>query len=255
MQEIRLFSGNGSAQAIKSPVKLEILNLLEQGACSFDTIVDVTGKAKSTISTHIKDLEEKGILFSHPDPTDLRRRVISKNAIFIGTLTNQETDLEDRLEIPKDIDHLESPDLFRIILMTLRVEALALGINVDPVFTRVGSQIANYVAPWFVQSTLEHMLNTISEFWTKHGLGTVVVKSIDPIIIEISDCIECSQHPVTGKTECHLFMGFLKTLFCQFYQFDVMVTENTCYAAGDNLCTFEITTPSRPNGSTPKVVS
>jgi len=245
IQEIRLFSSDKSVHAIKSPVKIEIFNLLDQGDCSFDTIVAATGKAKSTISAHIKDLEERGLLFSHPDPTDLRKRIISKSAICIGTLRNQDRDLQNRLNIPRDINHLQTLDLFRIILMTLKMEALTLGINVDPLFKRVGNQIGMHLAPWFVQNTLEAMLKIISQFWHEHGLGTMRVKSMDPIIIEVTDCIECSQYPIIGKVECHFSMGFLKTLFSHYFQTDAIVTEKTCYAAGDNKCTFEIVASTR----------
>jgi predicted hydrocarbon binding protein len=243
-QEIRLFSSDESVHAIKNPVKIKILNLVDQGDCSFDTIVATTGKAKSTISAHIKDLEKRGLLFSHPDPTDLRKRIISKSAIFIGTLTNQDRDLQNRLKIPKDINQLQTSDLFRIILMKLRMEAIALGINIDPLLKRVGNQIGMHLAPWFVQNSLEDMFEIMSQFWHEHGLGTVVVKSIDPIIIEIANCIECSQYPITEKVECYFSIGFIKTLFSQYYQTEIMIIETTCYAAGDNKCTFEVVGPT-----------
>jgi predicted hydrocarbon binding protein len=249
IQEIRLFSSDKSVHAIKSPVKIEIFNLLDQGDCSFDAIVAATGKAKSTISAHIKDLEERGLLFSHPDPADLRKRIISKSAICIGTLRNQDRNLQNRLVIPKDITHLQTLDLFRIILTTLKTEALSLGINVDPLFKRVGSQIGTHLAPWFVQNTLEDMLKIISQFWHDHGLGTLKVKGMDPIIIEITDCIECSQYPITKKIECHFSKGFLKTLFSQYFQTEAMVTEKSCYAAGDSKCMFEIVASTRQKKS------
>ena len=242
-QEIRLFSSDESVHAIKSPVKIQILNLLDQGDCSFDSIVTATGKAKSTISTHIKDLEKMGLLFSYPDPNDLRKRIVSKSAIFIGTLTNQDRNLENRLQIPSDITSLRTSDLCRIILATLKMEALILGINVNPLFQRVGSQIGTQLAPWFVQDTVEGTLGIMSQFWDDHGLGVLVTKNIDPIIIEITDCIECSNYPLTGKSECHFSMSFIKALFSHYYQTEVTVTEQTCYAAGDNKCTFEITVP------------
>ena len=243
-QEIRLFSSDESVHAIKSPAKIQILNLLDQGECSFDGIVAATGKAKSTISTHIKDLEKMGVLFSHPDPNDLRKRIISKSAICIGTLTNQDRNVENRLLLPNDITGLRTSDLCRIILVTLKMEALTLGINVNPLFQRVGGQIGTQLAPWFVKDTLEAMLRTLAHFWKEHGLGIVVIKSIDPIIIEITDCIECSNYPLTGKTACHFSMSFLKALFSHYYQTEITITEQTCYATGDSKCTFEIIVPA-----------
>ena len=245
IQEIRLLSSDKSVHAIGNPVKIEIFSLLDQGDCSFDTIVAATGKAKSTISAHIKELEERGLLSSHPDPTDLRKRIISKSAITIGTLTNQDRDLRSKLQIPKDINHLQTSELFRTIFTTLKMEALSLGINVDPLLKRVGKQIGTDLAPLFVQDTLEALLKNIAQFWNEHKLGTVEVKSLDPIIIEITDCIECSQHPITGKIECHFAMSFVKTLFSHYYQTEVTITEKTCYAADDNKCTFEIIVPTQ----------
>jgi len=249
IQEIRLFSSDKSVHAIKNPVKIEIFNLIEQGDCSFDAIVAATGKAKSTISAHIKELEIRGLIFSHPDPADFRKRIISKSAISIGTLTNQDRNFQGRLQIPTDITQLQTADLFRIILMTLRMEVLSLGINVDPLLKRVGSQIGTYLAPSFIKSTLEETLTAVAQFWHEHKLGKMVVNGLDPIILEITDCFECSEYPITGKPECHFAMGFVTILFAHYYEKEVPVTETTCYAAADTKCMFEIIPPTQEEES------
>jgi len=57
-----LFSTLNGIIAIDGPVKLQIMEFLYENAQSFDDIVKHTGKAKSTISVHLKDLKASHLL-------------------------------------------------------------------------------------------------------------------------------------------------------------------------------------------------
>ena len=60
-----LFSTLNGIIAIDGPVKLQIMEFLYENAQSFDDIVKHTGKAKSTISVHLKDLKANHLLEEH----------------------------------------------------------------------------------------------------------------------------------------------------------------------------------------------
>jgi DNA-binding transcriptional ArsR family regulator len=85
--DVRLFSTAENVVALDSPIKVRILEIAGTGPVAFDRIVEETGKAKSTISVHIRDLEHAGLITSRPDPHDSRRRVIALSSSAIGCLT------------------------------------------------------------------------------------------------------------------------------------------------------------------------
>ena len=70
MERSTLFSTKTSVVAIDSLIKRRILRIIADGEISFDEVVSLTGKAKSTISVHLRDLETAGLISSKPDPED-----------------------------------------------------------------------------------------------------------------------------------------------------------------------------------------
>ena len=71
--EIKLFSSTTGVNVIDSPIKSKILSLLRNGGLNGSDIVSLTGKSKSTISTHLKDLINIGIIDYKIDTADGRR--------------------------------------------------------------------------------------------------------------------------------------------------------------------------------------
>ena len=69
---IELFSTPEGIYAINSPVRVKILSMLRQGELSFDQLVELSGKAKSTVSVHLKRMADEGIIGSKTDPLDAR---------------------------------------------------------------------------------------------------------------------------------------------------------------------------------------
>jgi len=56
---------------------MSILSMLLAKEMSFDDIVEASGRAKSTVSVHLKSLADDGIVSSRPDPGDARKRSFS----------------------------------------------------------------------------------------------------------------------------------------------------------------------------------
>jgi len=57
-----ILSNDRGMVALDSPVKLKILELLNNGYASFDDLVEKSMKAKSTISVHLHDLQEMNLI-------------------------------------------------------------------------------------------------------------------------------------------------------------------------------------------------
>ena len=71
--QIELFATPEGVLAIKSPVRVKILSMLRNGDLSFDEIVKLSGRAKSTVSSHLKAMSRDGIINSRVDPEDARK--------------------------------------------------------------------------------------------------------------------------------------------------------------------------------------
>ena len=73
---IQIFSDSTElcVNVVKSPVKLIILEMLRDRDMEFDEIVVNTGKYKSTVSVHLKNLREDGIISYRMHPADNRKK-------------------------------------------------------------------------------------------------------------------------------------------------------------------------------------
>ena len=52
---VRIFASDSGIKAIDSPVKVNILEMLKDGELPFEEIVARSGRAKSTVSVHLRE--------------------------------------------------------------------------------------------------------------------------------------------------------------------------------------------------------
>ena len=83
-------SSESGVDAVKSPVRVLILETLREGEVPFDEIVRRTGRAKSTVSVHLRDMVDEGIVGWRLDPADARKKLFFTNAERIGAVSSSE---------------------------------------------------------------------------------------------------------------------------------------------------------------------
>jgi len=241
-KQIELFATSKGVYAIDSPVRVKILSMLRKNELSFDHIVALSGKAKSTVSVHLKKLVDEGIIDSKPDPEDARKKIFFINSEYLGELSHEkrlEEDIESYVAsyISSDGDPFE---FFRLMFKTIRVALMSQGINIDPILHEAGLKVGDALYERVKNKDINKFLENIAEFWETHHLGRVDVKSIDPLIINVYDCYECRGLPVLGAPACAFDAGILKSLFSAHFKDEQTVKETKCYAMGDNYCCFAI---------------
>lgn len=240
--QIELFATPKGVYAIDSPVRVKILSMLRKNELNFDQIVALSGRAKSTISVHLKKLVDEGIIDSKPDPEDARKKIFFINSEYLGELSHEKR-LEDDIEsyvasyISSDGDPFE---FFRLMFKTIRVSLMAQGINIDPILYEAGIKVGKALYERVADPEIGKFLQNIADFWQTHYLGTIEIKSINPLIINVYDCYECRGLPYTGVPACAFDSGILKSLFSAHFQNEQSVKETKCYAMGDNYCCFVI---------------
>ncbi|MDR2623382.1 MAG: ArsR family transcriptional regulator [Methanobrevibacter sp.] len=244
---IKIFStgdkGTG-LNVVKSPVKLMILSLLNEGEMDFDDIVRILDKSKSTISVHLKNLTEEGIISYKQNPIDKRKKIFYISSRFLGEL---EPPL--KIEFPEQkIDHLvknfDSEDnlgFSRLMFHTLRSILIKEGFTINPLLYATGLEIGLSIYNSIKDEDYDNFISNLIIFWKDSGLGNMeIYKKGDSIKINITDCFECEFLPKTGKPSCLLDLGILESLFSSYLNKNVNVIEVKCYTMGDECCLFEI---------------
>jgi predicted hydrocarbon binding protein len=240
--EITLFSSTTGVNVIDSPIKSKILYLLRNKGLNGSDIVLLTGKSKSTISTHLKDLIKVGIIDYKIDPIDGRRKIFYIKSRYLGELSK-------KLEIEEDMDEylynqiVNSNDpfkFFRFIFRTIRVSLMMEGVNIDPILHNAGFKIGETFYNELKNPKTNELTKNIATFWEIHKLGRIEIENMMPLTIRAYDCFECEDLPKIGRSACAFDSGILEAIFSSHFKSEVNVEEIKCYAKGDNYCCFII---------------
>lgn len=239
--DVKLFSTPEGVSVIKSPMKAQILSLLEENEMSFDRIVEHTGKSKSTVSEHLQALVDDGIISYMPDPEDRRRKIFYIRSQHLGDVYPIKELEEGAENYFAGISNYKDPfEFFRLMFRTIRVALLKEGINIDPLLHQAGIKVGEAVYNDLKSDDVDNFIKNIAEFWEGNKLGRVKVKSLDPLVINAYDCFECEDLPKIGRSACAFDSGILEAIFSKHFGHDVDAEEVKCYAKGDEYCCFVI---------------
>ena len=172
---IKIFSTQNGVNIIQSPIKAQILSILKEGGQSGSQIVSSTKRSKSTISAHLQDLEDAGIIDWIIDPDDRRRKIYFIKSKFLGDVSpNQE--IEDHVNtlleeyVTQSNDHF---DFFRYMVRTIRVALLDEGINIDPILHNAGMKVGKTFYNKLKGEDLNTLIQNIASFWKPTTWGTL----------------------------------------------------------------------------------
>ncbi len=239
--QIELFATPNGVKAIKSPVRIKILSMLREGDLSFDEIVKFSGRAKSTVSSHLKAMSRDGIISSRMNPQDARKKIFSIKSEYIGKLHREKLQEDITAYIQRYIASENDPfEFFRLIFHTLRISLLTQGVDIDPILHEAGLKVGEALYEKVKDPNMEIFLGNIASFWETHSLGSVEVKTLNPLTISVQDCFECSGLPYLGRPACAFDSGILESLFSLYKEEEAKVKETECYALGDKACRFII---------------
>jgi predicted hydrocarbon binding protein len=237
-----MFSTPGGIKTVNSQVRMDILAMLLKREMSFDELVTALGKAKSTISVHLKGLTEDGIIGSREDPDDARKKIFFIRSSYLGRLSK-------RKKVDRDMEAYISNyalgagdpfTFFRLMFRTFRISLLDEGIDIDPVLHDAGMKMGGALYRQVADPELDGLIDNLSAFWTAQSLGRIEVESIEPLNIRIYDCYECQDLPPLGRPACAFDSGILESVFSDHFGSKMSAVETHCYAMGDDHCRFEV---------------
>jgi hypothetical protein len=239
---IGLYASDQGIRAIDSPVKVRILDMLTRQDMAFEALVEGSGRAKSTVSIHLKDLAESGIIGAKSDPSDGRKKIFYLNAFYLAGADSSGRGLFDLDSyIPETFTCGSDPGtMFRFVLSTIRLTLMNQGIIIDPVLRLAGLKAGKALFPCVKAPGMEEMVRNVSQVWKENRLGAVDLERLDPVTLCIADCFECVDLPVLGKPACAFESGILTSIFSAFAGTGMTAVETHCYAMGSNLCRFVV---------------
>lgn len=229
------------ATTITNPIRIEIMQALSEGEHSFDEIVCLVRRAKSTVSVHLERLERDGLISSKGHPKDKRKKIFFLTSQFIGASDVPKYELgqstRDRIRESASNPPKFIHEMFRTILYSLE----SYGINTMPALRVAGRQIGEEVSSLFKADDIDDLLKEISNFWRVHGIGRIKVHKMYPEIEIISeDCFYCGNMPNVGRTLCALDEGMLESIIDSKLGVKSCVKEVECSGLGHERCKFVI---------------
>lgn len=232
-----------SIDIIKSPVKYELLNLLRNNPMNFEEIVANTSKSKASVSMHLKDLREEGIVNYMADPSDNRKKIFFLNAEFLGSVDSGLTKTVPKNQTKLLIDEfIEKGEIEYVKLLTHTCKSLLMefGMDISPVLQKIGNHIGEYLYSQLYDEDLEIFMENISSYWLRNNLGKLYFKNDNTIQITCIDCFESVHIPKSGLPTCYLERGMFETLFSKYFKFNLNIEEIMCYSMGDEKCVYEL---------------
>lgn len=247
--QIRIFGTSKGVNVVESPIKAKILNYLDEEERTGAELVELTGKSKATISVHLHDLIDMGIVDFKPNPKDKRSKIFYIKSSYIGGLSknkdfNKQMDSFITDNIVKSADPFE---FFRFVFRTIRVSLMEEGFNIDPILHNAGVKVGLTYYEKLKNDEIEVLIDNLSKFWKKNKLGRIKIENIDPLTLRAYDCFECEDLPKIGRSACAFDSGILEAVFSAHYSSEVEVDEVKCYAKGDDYCSFIVKKPSKKN--------
>lgn len=85
-----IYTTADSIIVLRDPTRIRVIHFIGNGSKEFDEIVAHIGKAKSTVSSHLARLEERGFIMSQKDEEDARKKTYKCVAKLIATSSKSE---------------------------------------------------------------------------------------------------------------------------------------------------------------------
>lgn len=237
-QRSRIYSTDKGAVIVESKTKNDIIDLLKDGDRTGSEIRKELGKAKSTVSVHLSDLKDLGIIDKREHPEDERKKIFHLTSQFLG-----------RPEIPNDhhykelIKNLEEPEideygLLKWLFHLVRHGVDSFGLDIHPALKEIGRDAGKALGKNFSSENREDLLDEIAEFWKKKELGVMEVNDNTELLVK--DCFDCAGMPEVGHTLCSLDEGMLEGIIEERLDQEVKVEEIECHGSGEEHCKFVI---------------
>jgi len=234
----RIFATDKGIVMIQSRTKNQIIDLLKDQEMNSSQIREELGKAKSTISVHLSDLKDLGVIDEKDHAEDDRMKLFYLTSQFLGK--SEDPFDEHYKEI---LDNLSSSggkeyEFLKSLFHLIRYGLISFGLDIHPALKEIGRDAGRSIAENFSAGDLENLIQEVNEFWSSTGLGSVKLTDDDCLVIE--NCFDCEDMPDVGETLCSLDEGMIEGIIEDCLGEKVLLKEQECHGSGADHCRFSI---------------
>lgn len=244
--DVRIYMTPEGPKIIESPIKAQILSLLETNDLYFDELLVKTNKSKPNLSNHLKLLEDKGIIGSRVDSSDKRKKsfyIKAKQLAEFSTNVKYDVDVENYFKnsINSVIAINDSVNFYRLLFRTIRIYLGKNGIDIYPLLFNMGNLMGESMYEYIKSPETEKFTDNVAKLWERYELGQFkIINVADPIIFRIDNNFECKDMVNIDRPNCAIGAGIFETIFSKHFKSEVLVDEEKCIARGDDHCCFNI---------------
>jgi hypothetical protein len=228
--------------AIESPIKNKILQKLHEKELTFEGLIELCGKSKSTMSVHLNDLLGSGMIYKRVDPNDKRIKYYGLNTdLLVSSKAPVNAHYNKILDSIPDVagdKYIFLKSLFHLVRSGME----SYGVDASPLMKKIGRDVGKKLASKFKSNDMSGLLAEVSKFWADQGLGKVKMVKGDIPTIVVEDCFDCSTIPNIGITQCSMDEGILEAIIEEKLKIKCSIEEIECYATGHKHCKFIIKT-------------
>lgn len=223
---------------VSNELRMRILRELSKKSLSLTDLVEIIGKAQSTLSIHLDKMLKDGVVKVECDPLDNRRKTYSMgSACLAHTKTPDPESMDKAKEIfsymtddPKSIGGFMPSFIF--------VALDSLGLSIAPFYEGLGRIHAQALSSKLVKGTIEEVIGQLLEMHAYANLGTVTVFKFNPLTLIVKSELRVSK----GAAES--FGMYARGFFCQalemIYEFPTIVVSSEIFGAENNYYKFEL---------------
>lgn len=239
-EQVEIYSTKKGMMAIESPIKNRILQKLKERELTFEELIEVCGKARSTMSVHLNDLLNMGLVYKRVDARDRRKKYFGINTDLLVSSKAPVTTHYDKIlhAVPSTIG--DQYGFLKALFHLVRSGMESYGVDTSPALKKIGRDVGRVLAPRFKAKTADDLLKEVSEFWEAQGLGKVRVMNGDVPTLVVDDCFDCSTMPNIGLTQCSMDEGILEAIIEEKLKVKCSIEEVECYGTGHHHCKFLI---------------
>ncbi len=234
----RIFSTDKGVVIIKSAAKNEIIDLLKDKEMNSSQIREELDKAKSTISVHLSDLKDLGIIEEKQHPEDERKKLFYLSSQIIGKSENPfDKHYKDILENIGDSKG-EKYEFLKSLFHLIRYGLISFGLDIHPALKEIGRDAGKSIGKNFDVNDREELFSEIDDFWKNTGLGSIELNENGYLLI--NNCFDCGEMPDVGETLCSLDEGMIEGIIEETVGEKVTLSEVECHGTGADHCKFKI---------------
>jgi DNA-binding transcriptional ArsR family regulator len=192
--------------AVTNPVRQRILRALEDGDRTLTELVDLTGKAKSTLSAvHLRDLLRSGLVEERLHDDDARVKVYRLTAKRIGTSSLPLDDL--RVAVRSYVTSSQGALALPLASVVSAFDRLPpMEAREERWVALVGERLGTLAAAHLKAEQPAALLRELAEVWRREGLGPVANIRTDASGLEVGH----ANGGRPGGPRCALLRGFLQ---------------------------------------------